>query len=918
MALKFSQRNPSGSGAGGTYDHSLLVNRGLPDQHTIESITGLREALNRKYEKPMSGIPKKDLAFDVATLTDIDNLRKTDIFNLTEQVNSIINEIMDARGDKETLRQYIDSKVSFDDWSGAGGTGSNDGNDVGYPLYQEFFATEGNIDFAFTQTYRMGSRQLEVYLNGLRMVEGFDYIEVSENEIKFLYPLETNDHVLALVRSIITSGLHEEYVANSNQTLFKLASPYAIYKNILQVFRNGVLQRKGRDYREITEYIIEFYNPLVEGDLITFHQAGSTDPIAGTLLDSEIGRLKISNAFLSIQLQEMSGKESLFRTDMYADSFITTNGFDKESSFDFIHADNSIKTGLVTIEKNNTEEFSMGIAAGSDYKSLFNRVVLSNTNGGSEGNTFDTPVKQLAGRDQVTGYRYILLPNRSRIEIVGDKVELAEAYLRVVIHTADEYMNLTTQSLEVMDGTGSFHSFDHFVQGETAHIVFIHEKVDGTSAVFYMTIRDTGVTSIEQLSTYADKAQNPCIHVGDKVVIVFDSLRVHTTVRNIDYLIYDGNWSGVRHITSDDVFSSERPCVVMHDNVIYIAYDTLSIDGINRNIQMAKLHGDSTVEMMNVTALTFDNIKPRLAIGVDDIIRVGWLSKRLSLNYGVDFVFITSGNLISATRTVFSPTASTRVTNLCLDVDSQCVTHIGIEANEQSVSLTNIIYAYVTETNVVTQYGNIISHATDNIAATSISVVYDRLVIAGHSLENTYYAEKSLANYLSSGFYTAEYDGLSKDTKWLQFNKTIYVPSSTDISFEIRVSNDRYTWSEWESISTLGVSPLVGQYAQVRAHMTSNYDMTPEILSMGLLCEPNMIRVQTIPHRPDKDVQSVIVIAEYEGDVKFFVSRDAGETFVETALERTINLLGTSSTQELVLRAEIQKGSVLKSWALIW
>lgn len=43
-------------------DHDQLYNRDLPDQHPIESITGLGEALNSKYELPDTGIPKSDLS----------------------------------------------------------------------------------------------------------------------------------------------------------------------------------------------------------------------------------------------------------------------------------------------------------------------------------------------------------------------------------------------------------------------------------------------------------------------------------------------------------------------------------------------------------------------------------------------------------------------------------------------------------------------------------------------------------------------------------------------------------------------------------------------------------------------------------------------------------------------------------------
>lgn len=52
---------------GGTNDHNLLINRDKTGQHPISAIDGLESALNAKYVKPASGIPKTDFASDVQT-----------------------------------------------------------------------------------------------------------------------------------------------------------------------------------------------------------------------------------------------------------------------------------------------------------------------------------------------------------------------------------------------------------------------------------------------------------------------------------------------------------------------------------------------------------------------------------------------------------------------------------------------------------------------------------------------------------------------------------------------------------------------------------------------------------------------------------------------------------------------------------
>lgn len=919
MALKFTQKNPSGSGTGGTYDHSLLINRGLPDQHTIESITGLRDALAKKYEKPLSGIPKTDLAFDVASLSDIDNLRKTDIYNMNELIQNIITEIVDARGGKDTLREYIDSKVSYDDWSGNGGTGSHDGNDVGYPLYQEFRSEVDQTIFNFTQEYRVGTRQLEVYLNGLRMVVDSDYIETSESSIEFTFPMELDDHVIAMVRSVISSGVHEEYVATAGQKRFTLSNPYAIYQNILQVYRNGVLQRKGRDYRELTQFVVEFYQGLEEDDAITFHQAGSTDPIAGVILESEIGRLKMSNAQMSMLVQEISGNEATDLMDMYVDTFLTNNAFDMENSFEFILEDGTIKTGETHIVKDTTEEFQLGIAAGTDHTSLSDRVVLSNTNGGSEGNNFSVPVARPAGRDVYQTAATILLKNRSRISLFAEKVEMGNVFLHVKQELVHPDRTVEKMSVDYLDLDGNISNFRFDTNGNEAHVVFTHTNDTNQTAIYYFVATATTLSVPKQVTEYVDMADNASVAATDElVVIAFDSERVQAGVRNIEYVTKAEEWSGVIHVTSDTTYPSQRPDVILSDTDIHIVYDTVSVDLLDANIRMTRIDRTGVMTNKVITALAFDNTHARLARGTDGIFRVVWLSNRLSTNKGVDFAFIYSNGDISGTRTVMSPSSSTMCEDVSIVVDYQGVAHIAFVANEKNTAITNVVYSYVTENNVVTNYGSIIHDDVYDVVDPSVTVIGDQLIITGHTDTQHYVAEKSLANYLASGFYTTEFDGLSSDTIWKEFTKIDYIAPGTQIEYEIRISNDRYTWSGWEPISYLESDVLVGQYAQIKAHLKSNYIATPEILSLCLRCEPNMIRVQTKPRNINKDIQNCIAMADYTGEIHFFVSRDGGETFVDATLDRTTNLLGTPSTQELVLRAEIQKGSTLKSWALIW
>lgn len=109
--------------------HYLLDGLDVPDQHPIEVIIGLKEALESKYVKPIGGIPSSDLADTYISIDDLNNIKsdfeikydnckklinenknnitinqeniqinKDDIFNLTSIVNSMKDAINNLPG----------------------------------------------------------------------------------------------------------------------------------------------------------------------------------------------------------------------------------------------------------------------------------------------------------------------------------------------------------------------------------------------------------------------------------------------------------------------------------------------------------------------------------------------------------------------------------------------------------------------------------------------------------------------------------------------------------------------------------------------------------------------------------------------------------------------------------------------------
>lgn len=918
MALKFTQNKSTIAGEGGTYDHSLLVNRGMPDQHSIDSITGLRAILDSKYEKPFSGIPKKDMGFNVATIEDIENLKQTDIYNISNQLQRIVEEVVSARGDKETLKEYIDSKVSYNDWSGAGGVGSSSSMNVGYPLYQEFHVATSKREFQFSQTYKVGSRQLELYLNGLRMVEGFDYIEVNESQIEFLYDVLPGDHVLGVVRAIITHGLHEEFVSEEGQTEFSLMNPYAIYQNLLQVYRNGVLQRKGRDYKEITNHLVEFYDGLVEGDLITFHQSGANDPIVGTIIDTEIGRLKMSNAEMRIQLQEVSRKESTVHSDMYVDTFLSADMIDKDKSFDFSLVSQTISVSDSELKYDTKEEFNRGIQAGVTSEAWRDRIVLKNMYGAVETSVFNEPTRSASSHHRSIDYVRSVLSDKSVLEVFSEADEYNNGFIRTKLTKIDEHNNTIEYSNEIRDSKGVFNEFSIKCDGLNTFVSYTH--YDEGSAIFVISFSKGEVVAHEQITEFVENTKNSSVDSNEEMtIVVYESERIKKGISNIDYKIKTDDWTGVRQITSDDVFESKTPFVTIGRNgVSYVAYSTESINVTNEDIVIAMIGADGNIDKMVLTNAIHDCKKPIIRFGADNHLRVCWMSKRYLENYGVDGVFIYNDGTISAERTIYSPASSKEASNVMMSVDKQNATHVFIETNEKDVSMKNISYAYITPNNDVTQYGNIASDNEDDVLIGNSCVTYDSIELACRTKDESMVVIKKLANYMTSGYFTVEYDGLSTNTEWYEFSSESIIPEDTTLSFEIRTSNDYATWLEWDDVSTLKNSPMTGRYVQVRCKLTSKGESTPEVLSLSIKCKPDLIEIVSVPLPIDIDKQSVILMSDFEGDIRFEISRNGGETFKEATVNRSTSMLDIPSTGELVLKALMKKGSSLKSWAAIW
>lgn len=916
MALKFVQTGGAGNGGSGsgTYDHNLLVNRGMPDQHTIDAVTGLRTALASKYEKPFSGIPKSDLGFDVATLHDIDVFRNTDLADVVNNLSIVALEILEARGTEDTLREYIDTKVPYSEYTGGSGGGGSSAQ-IGYPMYEEYRAIDGQRIFPLTKTFRMGTHQLEVYLDGLRMVENDDYREVDDHTVEFLFDAEEGDLLLFMVRAIISSGLHEEYTALEGQTVFPLQNPYAIHMNTLQVFRNGNLLRKGRDYAETDAQTIAFIRVPQAGDLITFHQAGSADPLSGTAMESEIGRMKINHGYTTFLLQEATHSERTDYIDMYVDTFVTDTQIDQVKSFGYDYLNESIFVKDLSTALSTLEDFQTGVISDTDITTYPDTIILRTTPGGAENNTFEPYDKVL----DVQLNEILAFTNNRHEDFLFYAEELPDGscVLRV-------QKQATTISLNTTDGSFFSLSADQDNQGNI-HLVY-HEQgsITGKPRVHYLKVNAVDVTA-ENHQVVSDQSQDaitPDVYVDEdnKAHITFSSKRINANYFNIDYRMIEGmTISGFKDVTVYTTVDALNPRIAVgKDKIARVVFDSTAFDNVTKNIRYVTINnGVNEYAEWLTTSTTYDNVQADIDIDEYDNAKIVWKSKRISANYGIDFSSVSSSHVATSVKSIANGTFICDSPKVAVDPEN--IAHVVFHANLTRDDHDNICYAYVYADSTVAPFQDIASVFGTQFRFPDVQIYGGWLLVSFLGDTNGYQVKKSLANYTGIGRFDYVFDSKAEDSSWHDIYLDAVVPVGTAYSIEYRISNDQTVWSSWSDISSIATDETVGRYLHTRITLTStDVLITPSIEAVHINYRPSFIEVQSAAKVSTKDVDTAILIAKYDGVVTFQVSRDDGTVFTDAEIEKSVNLLNKPQGNNLVIKAKIIDGSRLDAWGILW
>jgi hypothetical protein len=143
---------------------------------------------------------------------------------------------------------------------------------VGAALHETYTASTGQKDFTLAGSYRVGTHELDVYLNGVKQTIDKDYTELNNKTVRFSEALDVTDDVMFQVLEVRNTSLHLEFTATDLQQDFILPQSYHPNMNSLQVFVDGNLKRLNDDYEEVNETAVRFLTPLTAGAKVTFKE----------------------------------------------------------------------------------------------------------------------------------------------------------------------------------------------------------------------------------------------------------------------------------------------------------------------------------------------------------------------------------------------------------------------------------------------------------------------------------------------------------------------------------------------------------------------------------------------------------------------------------------------------------------------
>lgn len=317
-------------------NHPALMGRELVNQHPIQAIEGLIEALDEKYVMPEGGIPKDDIGFDVSTLYDLDVVKGY----LQVQIDASKTNILINKNNITAIQDFLDSIF------GDGENGDPSLQEIKFAyrdgFREEFIGEVGDEVITLSNKYLTNGQHLKVYRDGELLLVDVDYTESSDTTITFTSPLEIPVFISCICDSTSTvlSPVHEELIIVNEQTTLKLKNTYRVGDHSLSVFVNGLRLEKGVQYEEVDMETIELLQDYPAGTKVILRQEILSTK--GTVLyhDSEYTQKSWAVKIIAEQGQREISLDEIYipganMLQVFSDGLLQGNG----SHLDYVEVD---------------------------------------------------------------------------------------------------------------------------------------------------------------------------------------------------------------------------------------------------------------------------------------------------------------------------------------------------------------------------------------------------------------------------------------------------------------------------------------------------------------------------------------------------------------------------------------------------
>ena len=330
-------------------------------------------------------------------------------------------------------------------------------------IREDHIATQNQTVFNLSNSYKPGTNNLRVYVNGLLQKPGAsdDYVETNDTTVTFNYALDDGNLVTFLIGNATNNyfGEVEQFIALAGQTVFNTSFKFKPGNNEIDVFKNGLLMVNGSsdDYTETGEQQITFNYSLSAGDVVVIRKARDYTKTGGSInkLDD------LDNLQTSIIPTDATGytvnlgsQTNPFNT-IYCDTLIAAQKADIKLLYDCAAITSDISTTSTTY----VQETSLNVSINAEQNDIIKATLQGWFWNSTSGN-------------KVTAYIY---------ETTGNCNTLFDSYISTNANAAGDYQGTAIKMFTVSNtATLNFTMYWRATGGGTAngrYVSLIIEKI---------------------------------------------------------------------------------------------------------------------------------------------------------------------------------------------------------------------------------------------------------------------------------------------------------------------------------------------------------------------------------------------------------------------------------------------------------